>query len=109
MAAAGRFSHMVTIQKPVETKNSLGEVIKTWGMFSLVWAAVEPIRGREYFDAETHQGEVSVRILIRYLSGVTEKMRVSYDGRLYNIESVIDKRENHRVLELMCSEGLNNG
>jgi SPP1 family predicted phage head-tail adaptor len=36
-------------------------------------------------------------------------MRVIYQGRVFDIQSVIDVDTQHRRLALMCSEGLNQG
>jgi SPP1 family predicted phage head-tail adaptor len=48
-------------------------------------------------------------VVIRYRSGVLPAMRVIYQGRVFDIQSVIDVDTQHRRLALMCSEGLNQG
>ena len=105
----GRLRHSVIIQTPTEVNDSHGQPIKTWATFATVYAAVEPISGREYFDAAQINSEITTKIIIRALSGVTTKMRISYDSRLYNIQSIINVRERDREMHLICSEGLNDG
>ena len=105
----GRLRHRVIIQTPTEVNDSRGQAIKTWATFATVYAAVEPISGREYFDAAQINAEITTKIIIRSLPGVTQKMRVSYDSRLYNIQSIININERDREMHLFCSEGLNNG
>ena len=68
-------------------------------------ASVEPLQGREYFSGPFQIGENIVRIRIRYLEGITRKMRIRYGNRLFDIYSVIDGMESHRELQLMCKEG----
>lgn len=103
---AARYRHRVVIQEAQEAADSYGQAVVTWTTFATVWASVEPLQGREFFNAEQQQAEVTTRIRIRYLAGVTAKMRVNWGGRLYNIRSVIDERERRRAMQLMCDEQL---
>ena len=106
---AGRLRHQVVIQTPAEDNDSYGQAIKTWGTFATVHAAVEPLNGREFLAAAQINAETTTKITIRYLSGITQKMRISYDNRLFNIEAMKNIGERDRQIELMCSEGTNNG
>lgn len=101
---ACRLRHTVTIQSPTETKNSTGEVETTWGTFASVRAAVEPLRGQEYFAAKQVQASTNVRIRVRYMTGITTKMRVLFESRYFAIEGIIDPEMRHRELQLMCVE-----
>lgn len=104
MATASVFRHRVTIQELVTGQDEAGQPVDTWNDVATVWAAVEPLRGREYFAAAQVQAEVTTSIRIRYRKGIRPDMRVLYDGRLYNINAVIDPQERHRELQLMCKE-----
>lgn len=101
---AGALRHRVTIQKATESINEKGETVPTWETFATVWAAVEPLRGREYFQSNAIQSELTTRIRIRYLAGVNPHMRVLYNGRTFHIQAVIDVDERHREMQLMCIE-----
>lgn len=109
MINAGRLRHRVTIQSRVNVPDSFGQPIPTWTDVDTVWAAVEPLQGREFFTADNINSEVTTRIRIRWRSGLNTSMRVSFDGRLYNIHSIITPREVHDEMQLMCTEGVNNG
>ncbi len=102
--AAGRFRHRITLQELVTGQDEAGQPVDMWQDVATVWAAVEPLRGREYFAAQQVQAEVTTRIRIRYRRGIRPEMRVLYDGRLFNILSVIDPEERHVELQLMCRE-----
>ena len=102
----GKMRHRITIQHAAQTQNSYGEPIYSWSTFSTVWAAVEPVQGREFWAQQQVQGEVTHRIRIRYLSGVTSAMRVLYGSRVLAIKSVIDPKERHEEMQLMCAEGV---
>ena len=101
---AARIRHRVTIQQPVVAVNGYGERITTWSTVAVVWAAVEPLRGREFFDAEQTQAEVSHRVVLRYRSGMVATMRLLHLTRVLHIQAIIDVDERHRELQLMCRE-----
>lgn len=100
----GKLRHRITLQSKVTVKDPEGIVTETWTDVATVWAAVEPIRGREYFQAAAVNAENTVRFRIRYRSGITPVMRVVYNGRTFNVQSVIDVDERYREIQLMCQE-----
>lgn len=101
---AGRLRHRVSIQQRVEARNGYGELISTWSTLATVWGSVEPIRGREFFEAEQVQSEISTRVRIRYYDGITAQMRVLFGSRKLQILAVIDVNERHKEMQLMCKE-----
>lgn len=106
---SGRLRHKVTVEQVTETIDEFGQAIKSWSTFAQPFAAIEPVSGREYFAAQQVDSEVTVKITMRYLSGLTTKMRISWGGKIYNIQSIIDPAERTAMQTLMCSEGLNDG
>lgn len=109
MIKAGKYNKVITIQQRNYEKEKLnshdGNRQPIWEDVSTVHASVEPIQGREYFSGPFQMGESIIRIRIRYLPGITQKMRVKYGKRLLGIYSVIDPKEEHKELQLMCKEG----
>jgi len=101
---AGKLRHRITIQQPVEVRDSYGGVTVTWGTFATVNASVEPLRGQELWAAAAQQARVNTRIRIRYLASVSPKMRVLFGTRIYLIDAVIDPEERHVEMQLMCQE-----
>lgn len=101
---AGRLRCRITLERPVETAAPSGAPALRWERVGRFWAAVEPIRGREYFSANQIRDEVDAKITLRYMQGieVTPCMRIRHQETLYNIQSVIDVKSAHRTLELMC-------
>ena len=98
---AGRLRHTISIEQTSEAQNDYGEAIKTWSDYLTdIRAAIEPINGREYFAQDSRHAEVSTRFRIRYEAGVTNKMRVKFGTRYYNIVSVILPNE-HKCSELI--------
>lgn len=101
----GKLRHRVTLQEFVEQVDEYGTPIGSgWQDVCTVWAAVEPIQGREYILLQNTQSELTTRVRIRYRPGIKPSMRVLYGGRVFDIQSVIDLEERHIELQLMCKE-----
>jgi SPP1 family predicted phage head-tail adaptor len=103
---AGPMRHRITLETPAETQTPDGSVTRTWAPFATVWASVEPLLGREWFDAQREQADVSHRVRMRFLAGVSHNMRVMLGSRVFEIESVINAGERNRELVLMCRESV---
>ena len=101
----GNMRHRVTIeQKTID--NSGIDPIETWTKFATVWAAIEPLKGTEKWidGAKLISNDVTGRIKIRYLPGVTPAMRVKYGTRIYEILAVINISERNEEINLMVRE-----
>lgn len=107
---AGKLRHKVDIEHQSAgspQQFGTGEPDVAWIVFlNDIWAAVEPLSGRELFAAQEFHSEVTTRIRLRYRDGITAAMRVAFESRHYNILYIIDPEERHRELHLLCSEGL---
>ena len=103
---AGRLRHRAELQQSTETRDAYGSGILTWTTTTTVWAAIEPLSGKEYFSQSQTQNEAGVRIVIRYYSGIDETWRLVSGGKTYVIESVINENERDRMMVLMCLEGV---
>jgi SPP1 family predicted phage head-tail adaptor len=94
----------ITLQKKLITKDPEGIPMDIWQDIATIWAAIEPLRGREYFQAATVQSQNMIRFTIRYRKGITSEIRILYDSKFYDIQSVIDVNGCHQQLELMAKE-----
>ena len=102
---AGKLKQRVTIEQPVAgTRSGLGTPT-TWASVATVWASVEPLQGREYLAAQQAQSEVTTRVRLRYLAGITAAMRINHGGTIYNIVSPpINPNLRNQELILMCAQ-----
>lgn len=98
---AERLRHRVDIQSV-----TIANDVETWANFATaIPAAIEPLRGREYWEAQKVNAEASVKITIRYRSGILPTMRVKWGTRIFNLISPpINTGERNRELVLMCEE-----
>lgn len=101
---AGQMRHNIIIQEVAEVQTSSGAITETWSTFKTVRAEILPVSGREYFASQTTNAQNTVKFNIRYLSGVTTKMRIKYGDRIFDIDSVINYRERNHAMTLMGVE-----
>ena len=99
---AGQLDQRVTVERFTSTQDELGQPIEAWAPLFTCWAAVEPLTGREYLAAQAAVSEVTAKIRMRFRPWMTNTDRVIHEGTVYQIESVIDVRSEHRELHLMC-------
>ena len=99
---AGRLDQRVTIERVTYTQDPMGGMTEEWAPLVTLWAAVEPLNGREFFAASTTLSETTTRVRIRYRAGLTVADRINHGGTLYNIQASINPRSGDRELVLMC-------
>ena len=87
---AGRLDRLITIGEFTSVQDSYGQEIETWPEFATVWAEKIDIKARERFAAQQDIAEETTRFRIRWLAGVTPKMRIQHDGKTYDIEGIAE-------------------
>ena len=101
----GRAIHRVELQYKAITRSTSGEETVAWTTSATVWAEIEPLQGREYYQAQQIQSEVSTRIKIWFRRGITPATwRAVYGTKSYEILSVINPGMRNAELHLMCKE-----
>lgn len=108
----GRFDQRVTFQERTSSTNDFGEDVPTWSDVAgmPVWARVEPLRGREFFQAGQMQASAEVRITVRHRAGLDERMRIVWRGVPHEIVAPpIDVGGRQIDLEFMCATGIRDG
>ena len=103
----GRLRHKIFIEQATETEDSYGGIVSTWSTLITCRAAVEPLMGREYFAALQVNAERNMKFRIRYsnlVATATTKMRVKYDGRYFDVQSIMNIEERDHTMILMTVE-----
>ncbi|MBO9598635.1 MAG: phage head closure protein [Cohnella sp.] len=100
----GRLKKRITITRQTEETDKYGQPLDEWLHVATVWAAVEPLRGNEFFAAFAEQAEVTTRIRIRYREGIDRTMAVKYGDIEFEILHIIHPEMNWVELQLMCKE-----
>lgn len=109
---AGRLNRLVTLQQKATgspAQFATGELDEVWVDVAQVWASVEPLVGREFYEAQQIQSSVTAKIRIRWRPGVDAGMRIVHQGKIYNLAHPADVRAANRELLFYCTEGDNLG
>lgn len=104
MIGAGTRSRRIAIQSLTEVTTDAGEVTETATTLATVWAAIEPISGREEWLAKQSQATTTHKIVMLYRDDVTSDMQALYNGRTFRFDSVINLNEANRHLQIMATE-----
>ena len=107
--AINRLRHRVEIQVATEAADVLGDMIPTWKTVATRWGSVNPLSGKELFDARKVKSNVTHRVVIRGYTGpggarLTTSNRLVHKGRTLNIETVSDPQERGILTEVLCTE-----
>lgn len=111
---AGSLCRRVVFQRRDTALDSYGQQATSWSDAFTAWASIEPLSARELFAAQGGQSEVTHRITVRYRAelahpAVVAAMRIVYKGRIFNIQGATNVDERNRAIEILASEGLNDG
>ena len=103
---SGPLRHRVEVQEATETRDAHGGVTRAWSKISdgPLWASVDPLSGRELFEAKQVDSEVSIGVRMRYDARVIASHRIRHDGRNLHILSVVNDRDINKSMLLMCKE-----
>lgn len=103
---AGLLRHRVTIERATAAQDAYGQSIKTWTTAGKRWASIQPVNANERMFARKANEVVSHILQLRWDSdlGVSPTDRVSFDGRTFQIEAVLNLDERRRIMELHCQE-----
>ena len=102
MSLAHRLRHRITIEQKATGTDAWGQPAETWETVAIVPAEVWPLSGREYIAAQAEQAGVTTKITIRYQAGIEPAMRITHDGKTYNIRAVLSDPTGRRHITLMC-------
>jgi SPP1 family predicted phage head-tail adaptor len=90
MARSGHLRHIVEIQQSALTVNASGEPVRGWTTVHQDWASIEPQAGREFIEAMAMGAEHTAIVRMRFVAGITPRMRMMHDAKAYEIKSVAD-------------------
>lgn len=103
MIRPGELRERVTVQVASGTTNALGETVLAWSDSSAVWASVEGVSAREALLAGQQDAEVTHKVRLRYLPGLTSRERFAWRGRTLEIVSLLE-HGNRSQHEAICVE-----
>lgn len=96
--------HRITIQILETLTNENGFEIETWIDFKDLWAKIENLHGREYFEAAAVQAENTVKFTIRYTDEINTDMKILFKDKQYNITSIDNIKYANKFIEIKAME-----
>jgi SPP1 family predicted phage head-tail adaptor len=107
----GRYRHIITIQKVIEQDNPYGERPKVtdedWIDILTTRAAINPISGKDVFEAMMTQSEITHKIFMRYhpTIHIDSTMRIKFGDRIFSIIAPpINFQEKNVELQILAKE-----
>jgi SPP1 family predicted phage head-tail adaptor len=104
MVPFSRMRNRIQLISFTQSVNDMNEEVDVPGVFAEDWAWIRPLSGRELWQAQQVQPQVTHKVTIRFRTGVTPAMKVRYAGRDLNIFAVLNLEERDEQLELQCFE-----
>lgn len=87
---AGTLRHRVTITQPTTTIDAYGQEVESYGDAVTVWADVKE---QALTEAQVEDGTATIQaisVIVRRPVTLTARSRVQYDGRTFDVKSIID-------------------
>jgi SPP1 family predicted phage head-tail adaptor len=88
MLRAGRRNRKVIIERATTSEEVIGAPKKTWATLRTEWAEEIPIGGKEQLASGREMSTRISRFNFLYFTNVTEKDRLNYDGRYWDIVAI---------------------
>ena len=101
---AGPLRHRIELQQKTTTRDATGGNTLSYSTIVTRWAQITPLRGDERFRASQMEAKTTVKIRIRYYSGLDTTWRVKWGTRYYQIVEIINVGERNYAIELGCKE-----
>jgi len=99
----GRLRERILIEQVSRTASVTGYPTESWSTVDTVWGLVD-YKGvnREDIDGGKITAKSQIRVTCRYITTVTESMRITYMNRKYQIEN-IQISEDSLYMYMFCS------
>lgn len=100
----GKLRHQISISEYSDSDvDAIGQPESAEGSSAVatnVWASIEWEGGEEYVDGDQVRGRRKGKVVTRYNSAITPTCRITYAGRIFNIEYVIDMDDRRAFMEI---------
>ena len=87
---AGRLRNKLEFLEKFETFDQYGRAETSWSVFATCWGEITQISGRESWANDRVLNDLSIAFRIRFRPGLTNDMRVRYDGVDYELVEKVD-------------------
>lgn len=114
MLGAVNLTELIIVEEEESRTDPMGGYKKTWFSKYVTWAQFKPLFNKKQIG---HEVAVSKQInsinyyefSIRYREGITNKMRIRYGKKLFDIIKVVDCLPHKRFIEIIAKESKSKG
>lgn len=97
---SGKLNRRISFVHKKEVKNELGQISFEDAIYKTVWAKVSPLRGYEQSVDDRVAPRTVYSILTRYHKGISQDMKILFDGKQLEITQICDIDSGHYALEI---------
>ncbi len=88
---SGELDRLITIQENVGGKDEFGGTISDWqDLHIAIPCGINFIKGHEAWETDQTVAQLTTDFKIRYIQGITPRMRILFEGEVYDIKRVIE-------------------
>jgi len=99
---AGDLRHYAAFRSVTKAEDGMGGITETWSTDFSAYIAIWPFSVREAAENMRVSADVTHKIRMRYRTGVTPDMRISWNSRTFEIKGVMNRGKH--TLDLICLE-----
>lgn len=96
-----RFNKKIKVERATDAIDAAGQRIKTWALHKWFWANKKERVGIESFESEQLVASKTVTFTVRFNETVTEKDRILFNGKYYEIKSTVPNDTN-QYTDFVC-------
>jgi SPP1 family predicted phage head-tail adaptor len=100
----GRLNKRITIYRYKDIETGIGGFKTGLAKVTSVWAELRPMRGTEFLEYYREANALQYKITMRWRKDLTEKDVLVFDGRQFEINSIINIMEGNTYMEVYCTE-----
>lgn len=98
--SASRFKQRIKLERPVISQDSIGDTLTTWVLVDEVWADVSATSAIEANFGRSLREVVTYQVYLRWRDDVRADWRMTYNGQVFRILSVVNVDEENKLLKL---------
>lgn len=100
---SGKMVHVIEVQQAAVVVNDAGTPTKTWSKIATLRAELLEQSTEEFLRNAGDTNVTTIAFRTRFLSGITNDNRVSFDGTAYDIKELVPIGR-RRGMEIRCRE-----
>ena len=100
----GEMRNRIALQSISGSTDAGGGQSTSFSTAATVWAKVENLSGTETPFGDQLQAKANYRFTIRYNSSITEKFRIYYNSKTFNIQHISNQLEGKERYQIIDAE-----